>query len=60
MKLDEDIKFIDFHSHRAEGEGHTLIIKNLFAGEEVPVSVLSRNIFFSRDTPVAPYRGKRC
>lgn len=46
MKLDEDIKFIDFHSHRAEGEGHTLTIKNLFAGEEVPVSVPS-GIYFS-------------
>jgi TatD DNase family protein len=46
MKLDEDIKFIDFHSHRAEGEGHTLTIKNLFAGEEVPVSVLP-GIYFS-------------
>ncbi|MFZ0472439.1 MAG: TatD family hydrolase [Bacteroidales bacterium] len=46
MKLDEDIKFIDFHSHRADGEGHTLTIKNLFAGEEVPVSVLP-GIYFS-------------
>ncbi len=46
MKLDEDIKFIDFHSHRAEGEEHTLTIKNLFAGEEVPVSV-TPGIYFS-------------
>ena len=46
MMLDEDIKFIDFHSHRAEGEEHTLIIKNLFAGEEVPVSV-SPGIYYS-------------
>jgi TatD DNase family protein len=46
MKLDEDIKFIDFHSHRADGEGHTLTVKNLFAGEEVPVSV-PPGIYFS-------------
>jgi TatD DNase family protein len=46
MKLDEDIKFIDFHSHRADGEGHTLTIKNLFAGEEVPLSV-PPGIYFS-------------
>lgn len=46
MMLNEDIKFIDFHSHRAEGEKHTLIIKNLFAGEEVPVSV-SPGIYYS-------------
>ena len=46
MKLDEDIKFIDFHSHRAEGEDATLTLKNLFAGEEVPVSV-PPGIYFS-------------
>jgi TatD DNase family protein len=46
MKLDEDIRYIDFHSHRGEGEAHTLIVKNLFAGEEVPVSVPS-GIYFS-------------
>ena len=46
MKLDEEIKFIDFHSHRAEGEKHTLTVKNLFAGEEVPASV-SPGIYFS-------------
>jgi TatD DNase family protein len=46
MKLDENIKYIDFHSHRAEEEGHTLTIKNLFAGEEVPVPVLP-GIYFS-------------
>jgi len=46
MKLDEDIKFIDFHSHRADAEEHALIIKNLFADEEVPVSV-SHGIYYS-------------
>jgi len=46
MKLDEDIKFIDFHSHRADGEEHTLTLKNLFAGEEVPASV-PPGIYFS-------------
>ena len=46
MKLDEEIKFIDFHSHRAEGEKHTLTVKNLFAGEEMPVSV-PPGIYFS-------------
>ena len=46
MKLNEDIRFIDFHSHRAEGQEHILLIKNLFAGEEVPVSVPS-GIYFS-------------
>jgi TatD DNase family protein len=46
MKVDGDIKFIDFHSHRAGGEKHTLTVKNLFAGEEVPVSV-SPGIYFS-------------
>ena len=46
MKLDEGIKFIDFHSHRAEGEKHTLTVKNLFAGEEMPVSV-PPGIYFS-------------
>lgn len=46
MKLDEDIKFIDFHSHRAEGGKHTLTVKNLFAGEEVPSSV-APGIYFS-------------
>jgi TatD DNase family protein len=46
MKPDEDIRFIDFHSHRAEVQEHTLVIKNLFAGEEVPVSV-SPGIYFS-------------
>jgi len=39
MKLDEDIRYIDFHSHRAGGEEHALTIKNLFAGEEVSVSL---------------------
>jgi len=38
MMLDEEIRYIDFHSHRAEGQEHTLVIKNLFAGDEVPVS----------------------
>ena len=46
MKVDENIKFIDFHSHRAEGEKHTLTVKNLFAGEEVPASG-SPGIYFS-------------
>jgi TatD DNase family protein len=46
MKVDEDIKFIDFHSHRAEGEKHTITVKNLFAGEEVPASVIP-GIYFS-------------
>jgi len=46
MMLDEDIRYIDFHSHRAEGQEHTLVIKNLFAGEEVPLSV-SSGIYYS-------------
>jgi len=45
MRLDEDITFIDFHSHRAEGEDHALIIKNLFAGEMVPAIV--PGVFYS-------------
>jgi TatD DNase family protein len=45
MKLDENIKYIDFHSHRAEGEEHALIIKNLFAGEIVPAIV--PGVFYS-------------
>ncbi len=60
MMLNEDIKFIDFHSHRVEGEEHTLIIKNLFAGEEVPGICVSRHILFSRNPSVVPYSGKRC
>jgi TatD DNase family protein len=46
MMLDVDIKYIDFHSHQAEGQEHTLVIKNLFAGEEVPLSVPS-GIYYS-------------
>lgn len=46
MKPDEDITFIDFHSHRAEGEEHVLTIKNLFAGEEVP-AIVSHGVFYS-------------
>jgi TatD DNase family protein len=46
MKVDENIKFIDFHSHRTEGEKHSLTVKNLFADEKVPVSV-SPGIYFS-------------
>lgn len=46
MMLDEEIRYIDFHSHRSEGQEHTLVIKNLFAGEEVPVSV-SPGIYYS-------------
>jgi TatD DNase family protein len=46
MKLDEDIRLIDFHSHRGDGGGHTLIVKNLFAGEEVPTSV-SPGLYYS-------------
>jgi TatD DNase family protein len=45
MKPDEDIKFIDFHSHRTVGEEHALIIKNLFAGEIVPAIV--PGVFYS-------------
>jgi len=46
MELDNDIKFIDFHSHRAEGEEHAVVIKNLFAAEEVPASE-SHGIYYS-------------
>jgi TatD DNase family protein len=46
MKLDEDIKFIDFHTHHGEGDGVTLVIKNLLAGEKVPES-LSPGTFYS-------------
>ena len=46
MKVDENIRYIDFHSHRAEGEKHTLTIKNLFAGEDVPSSS-APGIYFS-------------
>jgi TatD DNase family protein len=46
MNPDKDIRYIDFHSHRAEGEELALVIKNLFAGEEVPES-LPPSIYFS-------------
>jgi TatD DNase family protein len=46
MKPDENIKFIDFHSHHGEGGGDTMVIRNLLAGEKVPES-LSPGIFYS-------------
>ncbi len=46
MKLDEDIEFIDFHSHAGEGDSRTLVIRNLLAGEAVPES-FSRGTYFS-------------
>lgn len=46
MKPDENIKFIDFHTHHGEGGGDTMVIRNLLAGEKVPES-LSPGTFFS-------------
>lgn len=37
MKLDEKIKFIDFHSHHGSGDHETVVIRNLLALEKVPV-----------------------
>jgi len=36
MNLGDDIKFIDFHTHHAEGSHDTVAVRNLMAGEEVP------------------------
>jgi TatD DNase family protein len=46
MKPDENIKFIDFHTHHGEGGGDTMVIRNLLAGEKVPES-LSQGTFYS-------------
>jgi TatD DNase family protein len=46
MKLDENIKFIDFHSHKSEGDRQTLVVRNLLAGEEVP-EALSPGTYYS-------------
>jgi TatD DNase family protein len=46
MKPDENIKFIDFHTHHGEGGGDTMVIRNLLAGEKVPES-LSPGTYYS-------------
>jgi TatD DNase family protein len=37
MKLEEEIKFIDFHSHHGLGDSETVVIRNLLALESIPV-----------------------
>jgi len=36
MNLGDDIKFIDFHTHHAEGNPDTMAVRNLMAGDDVP------------------------